>query len=89
LLELEAEHARLEALQKQQAAFEAMRQDLLSLTLIKPDPHLAHLEELVANTDKAHLRQGAIGELAKARVAFNQVLKGLAATLEGEQRANF
>jgi hypothetical protein len=84
LLELEAEHARLEALQKQQAAFEAMRQDLLSLTLIRSDPHLAHLEELVATTDKTHLRPGAIGELAKARVAFNQVLKGLAATLEGE-----
>jgi hypothetical protein len=84
LLELEAEQARLEALKKQQAAFEAMRQDLLSLSLIKPDPHLAHLEELVANADKKHLRPGAVGDLAKARVAFDQILKGFAATLEGE-----
>lgn len=88
LLELEAEQARLDALRKEQAIFETMRQDLLSLKLIVPDPHLALLEELVANTDKSHLRHGAVGDLAKARVAFDQVLKGLAATLEHEQRAN-
>jgi hypothetical protein len=87
LLDVEAAQARLEALQQQQRAFETMRQDLLSLTLVKPDPHLAHLEELVATTDKAHLRQGAVGELAKARVAFDEVLRSLAATLEGERQA--